>query len=70
MGVPEILDKWGNKTREQVIDMLGLQGDSVDNIPGIPGISPNYREILEEYDSYRKPIEHGDELKGQTTGAR
>ncbi|MCB0585881.1 MAG: DNA polymerase I, partial [Phaeodactylibacter sp.] len=66
MGVQEILDKWGIKRVEQVIDMLGLQGDSVDNIPGIPGIGPKTAaKLLEQYDSIESLIEHADELKGK-----
>ena len=38
LGVKEICDRWGLERTEQVIDMLGLMGDAVDNIPGIPGI--------------------------------
>src|SRR5690606_33886729 len=38
LGVKEILEKWGVTDVKQVIDILGLWGDSVDNIPGIPGI--------------------------------
>src|SRR5437899_9353964 len=38
MGVPEIQKRWGVERPEQVIDVLALMGDSVDNIPGVPGI--------------------------------
>jgi DNA polymerase-1 len=38
MGVAEILKKWGIRKTEQVIDLLGLMGDTSDNIPGVPGI--------------------------------
>ena len=37
MGVPEVLDKYGLTSVDQVIDLLGLMGDSSDNIPGCPG---------------------------------
>lgn len=37
MGVDEIKEKFGIETTEQVIDMLGLMGDTADNIPGCPG---------------------------------
>ena len=36
MGVPEVLDKYGLTSVDQVIDLLGLMGDSSDNIPGCP----------------------------------
>lgn len=65
-GVQEVLDKWGIRRVEQVIDMLGLQGDSVDNIPGIPGIGPKTAaKLLEDYDSVEGLIAHVDELKGK-----
>ncbi len=38
MGLPEIQKRWGVERPEQVIDVLALMGDSVDNIPGVPGI--------------------------------
>jgi DNA polymerase-1 len=38
LGVQEVLAKWGIKRIDQVTDILGLQGDAVDNIPGIPGV--------------------------------
>ena len=37
-GVKEILNKWEVNSIEQVIDVLGLMGDSIDNVPGIPGV--------------------------------
>ncbi|MGA1048166.1 MAG: 5'-3' exonuclease, partial [Minisyncoccia bacterium] len=38
LGEEEILRNWGITRVDQVIDILGMQGDAVDNIPGIPGI--------------------------------
>ena len=38
MGVPEVLNKYGLTSTEQVIDLLGLMGDASDNIPGCPGV--------------------------------
>jgi DNA polymerase-1 len=66
LGENDILTMWGISRVEQVIDMLGLQGDSVDNIPGIPGIGPKTAsKLLEIYDSVEGLIEHSDELKGK-----
>lgn len=66
IGVPEVLEKWGIQRVDQVIDMLGLQGDSVDNIPGIPGIGPKTaQKLLAQYDTVEGLIEHAHELKGK-----
>ena len=66
MGEKEILANWNIKRIDQVIDMLGLQGDSVDNIPGIPGIGPKTAsKLLEKYDTIEGLIAHADELKGK-----
>ena len=65
LGVPEILEKWQIKRIGQVIDMLGIQGDSVDNIPGVKGIGPKGAiKLLEQYDSLEGVYEHIDELSG------
>lgn len=66
IGVPEVLEKWGISRVDQVIDMLGLQGDSVDNIPGIRGIGPKTaKKLLAKYDTVEGLIEHAHELKGK-----
>ncbi|MCB0687900.1 MAG: DNA polymerase I, partial [Saprospiraceae bacterium] len=66
LGEKEILNQWDIKRIDQVIDMLGLQGDSVDNIPGIPGIGPKTAsKLLGEYDTVEGLIAHADELKGK-----
>jgi len=66
MGIPEVLKKWNISRIDQVVDMLGLQGDSVDNIPGIPGIGPKTAaKLLAEYDSVEGIIENADKLKGK-----
>ncbi len=65
-GVKEVLENWGIKRVDQVIDMLGLQGDAVDNIPGIPGIGPKTAaQLLEKYDSLEGIIENAHLLKGK-----
>lgn len=65
-GEKEVCENWGIKHVDQVIDILGLQGDSVDNIPGVPGIGPKTAAILlEKYGSVEGVIEHADELKGK-----
>ena len=52
LGPEEICQKHGIKRPEQVIDLLGLQGDSSDNIPGVPGIGPvTAKKLLANYDT-------------------
>lgn len=65
-GVDEVKEKWGIDRVDQVIDMLGLCGDAVDNIPGIPGIGPKTAEkLLAKYDTVEGLLDHVDELKGK-----
>ena len=66
LGVPEVLAKFNIKRPEQVIDILGLQGDTSDNIPGIPGIGEKTaQKLIEEYDSVEGVIANADKLKGK-----
>ncbi len=66
LGVKEICHVWGIKNVDQVIDMLGLQGDSVDNIPGVPGIGPKTAaKLLAEFDSMENLLENTDKIKGK-----
>ncbi len=65
-GVKEVIERFGIQRTEQVIDMLGLWGDSVDNIPGIPGVGEKTaQKLLADYDSVEGLIAHADELKGK-----
>ena len=66
MGVKEVTENWGIQHPDQVIDMLGLTGDSVDNIPGVPGIGPKTAaQLLSEYGTVEGVIAHAAELKGK-----
>jgi DNA polymerase-1 len=66
MGVAEVCEKFGVENPLQVIDILGLWGDAVDNIPGIPGIGEKTSKILiAKYGSVEGLIEHAHELKGK-----
>ena len=65
-GVPEILERWGIKDIGQVIDMLGLQGDAVDNIPGIPGVGEKTsQKLIEEFGSIENLIANAEKLTGK-----
>ena len=66
LGVKEILEKWEIDRVEQVIDILGLWGDAVDNIPGIPGIGEKTAKLLiKQYGSIENIIKNSHELKGK-----
>ena len=65
LGVAEVLDKYGIKRTEQIIDYLGLMGDSADNIPGCPGVGPKTaQKLIEDFDSIEGIIANADNLKG------
>ncbi len=66
LGISEVCEKWGVARVGQVIDMLGLQGDASDNIPGVPGVGPKTaRKLIADYDSVENLLEHTAELKGK-----
>lgn len=66
LGVKEVCEKFGVKRPDQVIDMLGLWGDAVDNIPGIPGIGEKTaQKLLAEFDTVEGLIANADKLKGK-----
>lgn len=65
-GVEEIKAKFGLDHPTQVIDYLGMMGDSADNIPGIPGIGPKTaQKLLKAYGSMEGLYENTDQLKGK-----
>ncbi len=65
-GVDEVNDKFEIDHPSKVIDYLGMMGDSVDNIPGLPGVGEKTaKKFLKEYGSLEGLIENVDELKGK-----
>lgn len=65
-GPAEVCEKWGIERVEQVIDILGLMGDAVDNIPGIAGVGEKTAaKLLAEYGTLENVLAHGDEIKGK-----
>ena len=65
LGVDEVKAKYGIQEPKQLIDILGLMGDSADNIPGCPGVGPkNAEKLIQQFGSIENLLEHTDELKG------
>jgi DNA polymerase I len=66
MGPKEVCAKWDIENVDQVRDILGLMGDAVDNIPGIPGIGEKTAvKLLKEYGSIEELLKNTDQLKGK-----
>ena len=65
MGVDEVKAKYGLDHQSQVIDLLGLMGDTADNIPGCPGVGEKTAaKLLKEYGSIDNLLARSGELKG------
>ncbi len=66
MGPKEVCTKWDIVDVDQVRDILGLMGDAVDNIPGIPGIGEKTAvKLLKEFGSLEELLKNTDKLKGK-----
>ena len=65
LGPKEVCEKWGIKSVSQVIDILGLMGDAVDNIPGIKGVGEKTAaKLLAEYETLENILANADNIKG------
>ena len=65
MGVERVKEKFGIERPEQVIDLLGLMGDSSDNIPGCPGVGEKTaQKLIVEFGDIPTLLARRDELKG------
>ena len=65
-GIPEVQAKFEVERPEQVIDYLGMMGDAVDNIPGLPGVGDKTaKKFLKEYGSMEGLLDNTDKLKGK-----
>ncbi len=65
-GIPEVLEKFEIKRVDQVIDFLGMMGDTADNIPGIPGVGEKTaQKFIAEFESMEGLFENTDQLKGK-----
>jgi DNA polymerase-1 len=65
-GIPEIQKRFGVEKPEQVIDYLGMMGDSSDNIPGLPGVGDKTaKKFIQQFGSLEALLENTDQLKGK-----
>ena len=65
LGPEEVKEKWGLSHPLQIIDMLGLMGDAVDNIPGCPGVGEKTAsKLIQEFGSIEELLKNTDKLTG------
>jgi len=65
LGPKEVCEKWDIENVHQVIDILGLMGDAVDNIPGIKGVGEKTAaKLLKEYHSLENVLANANNIKG------
>ncbi|HMI79361.1 MAG TPA: 5'-3' exonuclease H3TH domain-containing protein, partial [Ferruginibacter sp.] len=65
LGPAEVCAKWDIENVDQVIDILGLMGDAVDNIPGIKGVGEKTAaKLIKEYGSLENILANADNIKG------
>ncbi|MDP3312778.1 DNA polymerase I [Lutibacter sp.] len=65
-GIPEVQERFEVETPEQVIDLLGMMGDAVDNIPGLPGVGEKTaKKFIKEYGSMENLLANTHDLKGK-----
>ncbi|MEZ5812679.1 MAG: DNA polymerase I [Rhizobiaceae bacterium] len=63
ISIPEVIEKWGVPP-EMMIDLQALAGDSVDNVPGVPGIGPKTAaQLLEEFGDLDTLLQRASEIK-------
>ena len=65
LGPQEVCEKYGLQNQSQVIDLLGLMGDSSDNIPGCKGVGEKTAvQLLQQFGSIDNLLANTDQLKG------
>ncbi len=66
LGVPEVKEKFSVSNPHQVIDLLGLWGDTSDNIPGIPGVGEKTaKKLVDQFGSIEEMVRRSDEIKNE-----
>ena len=65
-GPAEVRERWGIARVPQVVDMLALVGDSVDNIPGVPGVGDKTaQKLLAQFGTVEELVARTGDLKGR-----
>lgn len=65
LGVDEICEKYEISSTSQVIDLLGLMGDTADNVPGCPGVGEKTAiKLVKQFGGIDELLAHTDQLKG------
>jgi DNA polymerase-1 len=65
-GIPEVLKKFEIERPDQIIDFLGMMGDTADNIPGFPGVGEvTAKKLLKEFGTMENLLANTDKLKGK-----
>jgi DNA polymerase-1 len=66
IGLSKLPEIWGVQNPHEIIDLLGLMGDSVDNIPGVPGIGPKTaQKLIADFHSIENLLANTAKLKGK-----
>ncbi len=66
LGPAEVCARWDIASVSQVVDMLGLMGDAVDNIPGVPGVGEKTAaKLLRQFGSLENALAQADQVKGK-----
>jgi DNA polymerase I len=66
IGLTKLPEIWGVQNPHEIIDLLGLMGDSVDNIPGVPGIGPKTaQKLIADFHSIENLLANTAKLKGK-----
>ncbi|MDE6207601.1 MAG: DNA polymerase I [Muribaculaceae bacterium] len=64
-GPEQVCERYGISSPRQVIDLLALEGDASDNVPGCPGVGEKTAvKLIAQFGSVENMLEHTDEIKG------
>src|SRR5210317_1562962 len=65
-GIPEVQEKFEVDRPEQIIDFLGMMGDAVDNIPGLPGVGEKTaKKFIKSYGTMEELLKNSSNIKGK-----